>query len=179
MKSERKPWLPASELEQAGRIVIHAGELVFGKGNTMLNTLLGSCVSITLWHPTKAYGGMCHFALARRPSYQPGELDARYADDCIKIFENLVAEKSTKLSEYEAKIFGGSDMLSRAREDLEKDFSEIERNAIGDVNSAEAFRLLLERNVRILEADVGEKGYRKVAMDMATGETQVEFVRVG
>jgi chemotaxis protein CheD len=31
-----------------------------------IRTVLGSCVSITLWHPVKRVGGMCHFLLPTR-----------------------------------------------------------------------------------------------------------------
>ena len=38
------------------------GELYFGQRH-LLKTLLGSCVAITLWHPQRQLGGMCHFLL--------------------------------------------------------------------------------------------------------------------
>ncbi len=34
---------------------LHAGELLFGKGRYIISTLLGSCVSVTLFHPKKSW----------------------------------------------------------------------------------------------------------------------------
>ncbi len=38
-------------------VTLKAGEFHFGGGPTRISTLLGSCVSITLWHPRKRIGG--------------------------------------------------------------------------------------------------------------------------
>ena len=42
------------------------GDFVFGNSELKLKTLLGSCVAITLWHPDKKIGGMCHYMLPGR-----------------------------------------------------------------------------------------------------------------
>jgi len=39
-------------------IALQAGELHFGNRNTRIRTLLGSCISITAWHPQLPIGGM-------------------------------------------------------------------------------------------------------------------------
>ncbi|EXJ12242.1 chemotaxis protein CheD [Nitrincola nitratireducens] len=161
------------------KIVIHAGELVFGRGNKHIFTLLGSCISITLWHPVHRYSGMCHFALPRRPVGIPGKLDARYADDCIKIFKKAAEEKGTSLKEYECKVFGGGNMLHRyTDEKLPAELTDIERQNVGDSNAAEAFTQLISSGCQIKEADVGEFGYRRVWFNAYTGETRVEYTPV-
>ena len=45
--------------EHAVEIFLQPGDFYFGDENTRLRSLLGSCVSITMWHPTKLIGGMC------------------------------------------------------------------------------------------------------------------------
>ncbi|WP_404471738.1 chemotaxis protein CheD [Vreelandella venusta] len=161
-------------------IVIHAGELVFGKGRRRIKTLLGSCVAITLWHPRHKYGGMCHFALARKPATETakGKTDARYADDCMRLFRKLAEERGTRLSEYKANIYGGGNMLASARLAPDSEFVEVDRSPVGDSNAAQAFALLVAEGVSINEADVGEQGYRKVDFDPMTGQAKVEFVPI-
>ena len=45
---------PADAIE----IFLHPGEFYFGDRHTRIRTLLGSCVSIILWHPRLLIGGM-------------------------------------------------------------------------------------------------------------------------
>ena len=44
-------------------VFLQPGELYFGDRYTRLRTLLGSCVSIVLWHREALLGGMCHYML--------------------------------------------------------------------------------------------------------------------
>ncbi|RUO42442.1 response regulator [Idiomarina aquatica] len=162
----------------ANRIVLNIGELVFGGGSKPLHTLLGSCIAITLWHPKHQLSGMCHFALPSNPDNSPDrKLDARYGDDCVALFKRLTEERNVPLREFKARIFGGGNMLESARLEsaMESQFSAAN---IGEVNAAQAFSQLLAEGVTIMEADVGEEGYRKVDFDPTTGVASVEFVSV-
>ncbi|HCS62906.1 MAG TPA: chemotaxis protein [Cellvibrio sp.] len=161
-------------------IILHAGDLVFGQGQRLLNTLLGSCVAITLWHPQRRLGGMCHFALPANLDVKvikDAKLDARYATDCINLFKKIAHERQTKLSDYEAKIFGGGNMLQSVRI-IDPEFSQVQKSPIGDSNCSQAFSLLIAEGVHIAEADVGESGYRKVSFDPGTGKTRSVFFAV-
>ena len=51
-------------------IFLQPGDFYFGDKDTRIRTILGSCVSITLWHPTRLIGGMCHFLLPFRGAHQ-------------------------------------------------------------------------------------------------------------
>lgn len=159
------------------KIVVHAGELVFGKGKKPIFTLLGSCIAITLWHPRHRFAGLCHFALPEKPPEAPAKLDARYARDCLKLFEQAAADRGTQLKEYRANIFGGGNMLHKhaANIGLSGLEAEWEKQPIGEKNAAVAFELLLEVNCKILKVDVGEFGYRKVYFDPYSGESFVEY----
>lgn len=159
------------------KIVVHAGELVFGKGKKPIFTLLGSCIAITLWHPRHRFAGLCHFALPDKPPEAPNKLDARYARDCLKLFEKAAADRGTQLKEYRANIFGGGNMLHKhaTAAGLSGIEAEWEKQPIGEKNAAVAFELLLDVNCKILKVDVGEFGYRKVYFDPYTGETYVEY----
>ena len=39
-------------------IFLQPGDFYFGGADTRIRTILGSCVSITMWHPTRLIGGM-------------------------------------------------------------------------------------------------------------------------
>ncbi len=58
-------------------VFLQPGDVYFGDRHTRLRTILGSCVSITLWHPQRLLGGMCHFILPARPA--AGTLDGPHS----------------------------------------------------------------------------------------------------
>lgn len=155
------------------KIYLHPGGFYFSRENVKIHTLLGSCISITLWHPERRIGGMCHFTLPKKPHTRAGgdELDCRYADDVIQKFRKEVKRHGTAMQEYQAKIFGGGNMLRTASQNTE--------NSIGTKNSAAAMMLLMQENMNILVAQVGEFGHRRVVFDTRTGEVWVRYIEAG
>jgi len=155
------------------KVTLHAGEYCFDSAGTHVHTLLGSCISITIWHPGLCIGGMCHFALARPIERASGtELDPRYAEDCIELFKRSVDRKGTQLKSYHIKIFGGGNMYNK------KPFSgldAIENQPVGEKNVAAAANLLMAEGVDILVAHVGEFGYRRLVFNISTGDVWVRF----
>ncbi len=145
---------------------LHPGEFHFAKAPEKIGTLLGSCIAIVLWHPILKRGGMCHFVLPRRPNHKVhNELDGRYADDAIKLFEQSVKKYRTSLNEYQAKIFGGGNHLPHQSD---------KQDSIGTKNAEAAMTLLIERNVDIMVADVGENWARRVIFELQTGDVWVK-----
>ena len=65
-------------------VFLQPGDLFVADASYRIRTVLGSCVSITLWHPGSACGGMSHFLLPTRGNELTGtrhdELDGRYGD---------------------------------------------------------------------------------------------------
>jgi chemotaxis protein CheD len=59
--------------------MIMPGQWHFGPEQITVKTLLGSCVALTLWHPQRRIGGMCHYLLPDRKR-EPGQpLQGRFA----------------------------------------------------------------------------------------------------
>jgi chemotaxis protein CheD len=79
-------------------VVLGAGDFHFGGGRTRISTLLGSCVSITLWHPRQRIGGMCHFMMTERQRAPDIALDGRYADEAFALFLQHVERAGTQAS---------------------------------------------------------------------------------
>lgn len=116
---------------------------------------------------------MCHFILPIKPGSKnhKNELDCRYADEVIKRFRYEVERHGTVLQDYQAKIFGGGNMIRTV--DMNTD------NSIGTRNSAVAMQLLMQEEINILVVQVGEFGYRRIKFDSLTGEVWVKYIEAG
>lgn len=147
--------------------IINPGEFVFAEPGTQLQTVLGSCIAITLWHPKLKIGGMCHFVLPSRPANEKHVPipNGRYGDEVLALFELASELHRTSITEYQAKIFGGSDLIVN---DADKHLS------IGTLNTEKAVEVLTNKNVNILMAHVGESGSRLIVMELDTGDVWVK-----
>jgi chemotaxis protein CheD len=147
-------------------VFLNPGEFHFGSGNTRISTLLGSCVSITLWHPRQRIGGMCHYMLAerRRPPNVP--LDGRFGKEACEMFLQHVEAAGTRPSEYQAKLFGGANMLTT---------SGGEQLDIGPRNIALGRELLASKHIALMAEHVGGSGRRKLHFNVWSGEVWLAF----
>lgn len=155
--------IPDSDIQT---IVLHAGDFHFGGGKTRISTLLGSCVSITLWHPRLLVGGMCHYMMGERPRRGDAPLDGRYASDAFTLFLQNFARTGTHPHEYQAKLFGGGNMFSN---------DQGKSPEIGTRNIECGKHFLSQYNIPLISAHVGGSGRRKLHFDLWTGNVWLAF----
>jgi chemotaxis protein CheD len=151
------------------KVFLHPGDFVFGESGTHLHTVLGSCIAICLWHPVLRIGGMCHFVLPVRPRVESKseELDGRYGEEAMKMFDQALKSHQTDYKEYQAKIFGGANMFRNTTGHKEA--------LIGGNNAVKAMKLLMNRGAAITVVHVGEQGHRRIVMDVASGDVWVKY----
>lgn len=88
-------------------IYLKPGDIYVSRTPALVSTVLGSCVSITLFSPGAAMGAICHAMLPR------GERDEgfRYVDSAVAyLYDRLTAVCGRE--GIEAKLFGGADVLN-------------------------------------------------------------------
>ena len=147
-------------------VVLRPGDFHFGRGNTRISTLLGSCVSLTLWHARMRIGGMCHYMMTERTRAPNTALDGRYAGEAFELFLQHVEQAGTRPSEYQAKLFGGANMFQ------EKDGSGMD---IGARNVEYGHRLLASRHIAVIAEHVAGSGRRKLHFDLWSGDVWLAF----
>lgn len=147
-------------------VVLKPGEFFFGASGEKVKTLLGSCVAISLWHPQRRIGGLCHYLLPSDPRRSRQKPDGRYADQALELFMAQVEQTATLPGEYEVKIFGGGNM-----------FPGLSGSGINiGLKNIEAARALLKAHqFRPAAEHVGREGHRTVILDLATGHTWVRW----
>ncbi len=153
-------------------IFLQPGELWFGEDKTRIRTLLGSCVAITLWHPRRRIGGMCHYMLPHRPRRGLAEeLDGRYADEAMQLFLREMRRARTPPWEYQAKLFGGGHMFAVS--------ASPRRHAdISERNVERGRHLIREHGVTLAGEDLGGLGHRHVVLDLWSGDTWLRHAPV-
>lgn len=157
---------PTDVLEDIESIVLRPGDFHFGGGPLRISTLLGSCVSITLWHPRRKIGGMCHYMMSEHDRAGGSPLDGRYAGEAFKLFLRNVGQAGTRMSEYQAKLFGGANMFGQ-KPDAKLD--------IGTRNIEAAHRFLSTHHITVLAEHIGGSGRRKLHFDVWSGNVWLAF----
>jgi chemotaxis protein CheD len=147
---------------QVVEVFLQPGEFWFGDQNTRIRTLLGSCVSITIWHPARKIGGMCHYMLPGRGAHHGGEPDGRYAEEAMLLFLREIRQAGTSPSEYQAKLFGGGNMFgSHARS------GSID---VGRRNIERGRELLQFNGFKVLSEHLAGFGHRNIIFDIWSGD---------
>lgn len=160
-------------------IFLQPGDFYFGDKNTCIRTLLGSCVSITMWHPQRLIGGMCHYLLPSNPLAAANKLDGHYADEAMQLFMREIKAAKTRPQEYRVKLFGGGDMFV-LREQLSKIKNKDvqykagnSRVSVSVQNVQVAYKLTRQHGFEIEAQDLGGDGHRHLVFDLWTGNVWV------
>ena len=142
-------------------IFLNPGDVHFGGKETRIRTILGSCVSLVIWHPNLQVGGMCHFMLPERADPKRPVLDGRYADEAVELLCADVRRIGVPPREYHLKLFGGGNM-----------FPDLSRNDgihIGVKNVFAARALIARRGLRVVSEHVEGFGHRHLIFDVWSG----------
>ncbi len=161
-------------------VFLQPGDYHFGHGNTRIRTILGSCVSIVLWHPKLKIGGMCHYMLPKRTNASWNQkknnvamtrgrynsmlehLDGRYADEAMRYFLHDIAQTHTVLSDYHVTLIGGGNMFPTHKNNLVVD--------VGGRNIIIAHELVKQYHLRVVAEHLGGYGHRQVAFTLWDGK---------
>ncbi len=151
-------------------IFLQPGDFYFGDVNTRIRTILGSCVSITMWHPTRLIGGMCHYMLPSRAGAAADSLDGRYADEALQMFLQEIRAAKTHPAEYRVKLFGAGNMFPGVKN---KGKNKSGPN-VPDKNRDIAYALVKKHGFEINAEDLGGDGHRQVLFDIWSGHAWVK-----
>lgn len=154
-------------------IFLQPGELFFGDYATRIRTILGSCVSITFWHPIKLIGGMTHIMLPDRGGLKDSNenaLDGKYANEAVKLMLTEIKSTGTHPREYQVKLFGGGDMFSKN--------PSLESEHIGYKNRLAAKSLLKEYGFLLHSKHSGGVGHRSIVFDIWSGYVWVRHTPI-
>lgn len=132
---------------------------------TAVQTVLGSCVSVTFHCPTLRIGGIFHALLPRAADYpreNPASTPYKYVDTAIQTVLDGLEHLGARRQRLEAKVFGGA-------------CSDVDQSAgVGLRNVEVAFETLELCRVRVKAADVGGRRGRKLLFLSHAGDVYVK-----
>ncbi len=148
------------------QLFLMPGQMHFGSRVGSLRTLLGSCVAITLWHPQKRIGGMCHYLLPKRVRKMGEPSDGRYGEEAVAAMVDHIRYHKTSPKDYVAHLYGGADTMPEG--------TNFKFN-VGESNIELGWSLIDQYGFQLQAVDVGDDVPRTVTLTLATGG--VEMVR--
>ena len=162
----KKPEMP--------QVYLRPGEVHLANRPTVIQTVLGSCVSVTFYNARLAVAAICHALLPQCKEgnirHEDGDVCFRYVDcSVVKMldeFDGLGVPKK----EIEAKIFGGANMFESGN-------PADESRLVGNQNIEMALKILEGAGLRVTTSDIGGCQGRKLFFYSHTGEVFVKRLR--
>lgn len=145
-------------------VYLQPGELFVDNQPALVQTILGSCVSVTLFDPQGGFGGICHALL---PTGKPEEAE-RHVDGAVRLLLNQMMRFGARHQLLQAKLFGGSRVLG---------VPPSQRLTVGEQNVAYAKELLQSLNLRLIADDTGGLRGRMLFFNSGSGEVFIRKVR--
>jgi chemotaxis protein CheD len=143
-------------------LLLNPGEYAVGDASCRMRTVLGSCVSITLWEPQRRVGAMSHFLLAGRGSAPGVALDARYGEESLTLMLRELAQVGVSAQQCQAKIFGGANMFPEA--------TMPGALHVGRRNGESARSFLRKLGIAVQSESLFGCGHRQIVFNVATGD---------
>lgn len=131
-------------------IFLKPGEVFVAYEPTLVASVLGSCVAITMFSPSRRIGAICHAML---PDSEGRSDDMRFVDCAVRhIYQKM---KTAGCADLVVKLFGGAQVLEKASYAHEK-------RTVGEQNVAKAVEVLAELGLEIVARDTGGMLGRKL-----------------
>ena len=150
------PGMPAES------IYIGQGEHAVGRGiGTVISTLLGSCVAVCVWDPVAQIGGMNHFLLPDGRDAVNGQ--SSFGLNSMELLLNALSRQGALRSRYQAKVFGGAEMISGLSD-------------AGQKNAHFAMEYLAREKIACKGSSLGGKMGRRIEFWPADGRARLKFL---
>lgn len=153
------------------------GEFCLVLQPTIIKTVLGSCVTVTMYSARTKIGAACHALLPTCREEQEYKCPPGTCENTFRFVECVIPEMLRRLQgqglaarELEVKLFGGADMMMGALADHQR---------VGSLNVQKAEMMLTRMGMTIKKSDVGGSVGRKLIFDTRTGDVWIKRLDKG
>ena len=153
---------------------LKSGEIYVTDKPSLVVTVLGSCLAVTMFNRRLGVGAICHGFLP-----QCGKKEShgktcnerfKYVDCSIQRMLENMREYEIKNSEIIVKLFGGADMFDTKENGLKT-------STVGKQNIATALEFLKREGLKVAASDVAGSFGRKIYFHTDTGEILLQRIK--
>lgn len=147
-------------------IYLKPGEVVVAHEPTLVSTVLGSCIAVTMFSYSRGVAAICHAML---PDNAGREEDLRYVDTALRhIFRQF--NRYGAVSDLEVKLFGGARVLNVGE-------TESSAKSVGEQNVTRAVDILDAMGLSITSSDTGGVVGRKLFFCTRSGDVYLRRMK--
>ncbi|MBN1525162.1 MAG: chemotaxis protein CheD [Spirochaetales bacterium] len=155
------------------KVYVGIGEYAVAHGQSVLQTILGSCVGVVIFDKFHRIGGLAHIYLPHSSVEKQTRINSnssmlasvpKYADLLIPMMINSLVRQGADKQYFTAYLVGGASIFS---------FHKNPSLNVGKKNLDQARLLLKQEMIRTVEVKVGGTTGRKVTFDCYTGDLEV------
>ena len=140
------------------------GEYHISKGPEVVETLVGSCVSVCLYNTKTGRAAMNHF-LHDQPATETGYDIGRYGSTATERIIKVLMKFDPVGSHYRAQIFGGAAVIKTQTDEYN----------IGRKNIDIARKILADYRIRVIREETGGTRGRRVRFDTTANKVFCRF----
>ena len=142
------------------RIKIHIGEIYTSAEPAVIETILGSCVSVCLYDPVNRSGGMNHILLPGKADLDKFDDATRYGINAMEVLINRMMKLGSRRKNLISKIFGGAHILRAIGLDMSP--------GLKNIRFVEEF--LDREGIPVMSRNTGGTAGRKILFHTHTGD---------
>jgi chemotaxis protein CheD len=156
-------------------VYLKPGEIYISDKPAVVKTVLGSCISVTMFNARLRIGAICHGLLPECNEMNGCNCACiegfRYVDCSIRRMLEELHSLGIVNDEIEIKMFGGADMFKTIGD-------KTRAINVGEKNIRTALKVLGESNLRLAASDTGGSKGRQIVFIPNTGEVFVKRLRI-
>ncbi len=148
-------------------VYLKPGEIFISDKPSLVKTVLGSCISVTMFNSRLRLGAICHGLLPECNEMNGCNCNclagARYVDCSIRNMLEELHSLGILNNEIDVKMFGGANMFKTVP-------SRSNPINVGEQNVRAALKIMGESNLRLAASDTGGSSGREIIFIPNTGE---------
>ncbi|HEY7773720.1 MAG TPA: chemotaxis protein CheD [Marinagarivorans sp.] len=167
MKQRTPHWSGCQYPLGGNRYFLNTGDVTVSERAITLQTILGSCVSVTAYHSERRAGGMCHYLLPKVPATPNHRLlkPGFYGWSALELLQQQLMAMAN-LSAYRFSVFGGASTVHTTDGRL----------GVGQQNLAVAHQWAQQNNLHFTEDHTGGSCCRTLLFDLRSGQLALRTI---
>jgi chemotaxis protein CheD len=165
--------MPAQQFPQSALPTAHVGigDCCLSLKPVLFATVLGSCVSVTFFHPGRRAGGMFHAMLPQQALARSRPRPCMFADSAVACMLERFRAHGMRAGDLQVKLFGGGNTMLNEHPEAMREMLDVGRKNVDNARAA-----LTTHGLSPMTEDVlGAKG-RKLFFSTLTGEVWLRYL---